>query len=1011
MIGSIFYEQMVSLHGALAQLFAVKTDKMIDLDTISPTVPTAFIRKDGSLISVIEINGLLSGVSGRAYYRHLDNIVEIFSDLLKEGSGHSLQIVFKRDPFGFTKLIDEVFRPSLGTLDALGIDWSWLLESRKKALSKWCAEEKLWLTFETNYEWMSKEVRKSVLKEKQEKALNVPYTGKEGWSVMDHSVLMLDRHRAAVESFVHKLNVQGISANLLNAKDAAHIIREEMIPEMTSEAWEVRTHESKVKSVRVPDYPIKDKGRLRGLAVPFRLDRQIFPVGPTFVEGYDNYVRIGQRIYAPLAIEVPPLTPKRFEMLVDTINKLTKMPFRISFRFQGGIQGRLGMKSIVSSFMSILSSETRSIYHSIREIKRMAEQGYVFAGMRISAVTWVSDQEGLNEGEKLKVLGQRVQMLAQAFQSWGQADVSDVVGLPVLGVTTTVPALAKMDTSPEFAAPLDEVATMLPLSRVGSPWKHGAMLFRTDEGRLMPYQPGSSLQSSWTSIGFAPPGGGKSVLLSSLMIASIMAPGQQTLPFIGIIDIGPSSRGLVDLIRASLPENQQEQALYVMPYNEERYAINPFDLHLGCDFPDSIQRTFITNFLSILVSEKPQEGITRSVNDLLIAAVDGVYQQFSRKGRSPKIYDPTADKEIAEFVRKVEIVYDEATTWWEIVDALFEKGYKEWAAKAQRYAVFTLSDFSVYLSSSQEIETRFERTLINNIASAIMGVIQRFPILSVPTRFSLTNVRVVSMNLEAICPAGEGEARRQTAAMYMLVRQAMVNRFQISENIIEQLPSSYHNYYYKLIETTKAEAKIFCYDEFHRTGGITGVQNMIERDIREGRKFGYQIMLFSQQYEHFTADMIELSTTQFILSDGPKDIDSEFMKKMQEKFGFSDSDMLQISKMHGPTSKGAMAFMISRLKMGISKMMLFNTIGAVEMWALETNNKNRALREKVILRMGLKTGLFALAYAFPSGSAVSDMEKYARTRLDADDDQDIIEHFANMVERRWNEAQMAKGNI
>ena len=49
------------------------------------------------------------------------------------------------------------------------------------------------------------------------------------------------------------------------------------------------------------------------------------------------------------------------------------------------------------------------------------------------------------------------------------------------------------------------------------------------------------------------PGRGKSVLMNSLTLAHVLQGGQARLPLAATIDIGPSSAGLISLIREALP--------------------------------------------------------------------------------------------------------------------------------------------------------------------------------------------------------------------------------------------------------------------------------------------------------------------------------------------------------------------------------------------------------------------------------------------------------------------------
>src|SRR5260364_234402 len=63
----------------------------------------------------------------------------------------------------------------------------------------------------------------------------------------------------------------------------------------------------------------------------------------------------------------------------------------------------------------------------------------------------------------------------------------------------------------------------------------------------------SSLPNAWVDLILALNGSGKSVWLNTLNLGAILSPGLKRLPLITIIDIGPSSSGLIDLLQNALP--------------------------------------------------------------------------------------------------------------------------------------------------------------------------------------------------------------------------------------------------------------------------------------------------------------------------------------------------------------------------------------------------------------------------------------------------------------------------
>src|SRR5262249_34899689 len=160
----------------------------------------------------------------------------------------------------------------------------------------------------------------------------------------------------------------------------------------------------------------------------------------------------------------------------------------------------------------------------------------------------------------LDLLEDRLSILVQATESWGYCQVSHMAGDPLDGVMSSGLGIACASTAPPAVAPMREIVKLLPWQRASSPFSSGAVLFRTPDGRIWPYQMGSNLTTTWFDLIFAQPGAGKSVLMNALNLGTCLTAGLSSLPFVAVIDIGPSSTGLVSLLRDSLPANRRHEA-------------------------------------------------------------------------------------------------------------------------------------------------------------------------------------------------------------------------------------------------------------------------------------------------------------------------------------------------------------------------------------------------------------------------------------------------------------------
>ena len=297
------------------------------------------------------------------------------------------------------------------------------------------------------------------------------------------------------------------------------------------------------------------------------------------------------------------------------------------------------------------------------------------------------------------------------------------------------------------------------------------------------------------------PGRGKSVLMNSLGLAFCLQGGQARLPLSATIDIGPSSAGLISLIREALPPERRHEAGWFALRMTREHAINPCDTQLGCRAPLPAERAFMVNLLGLMMTPAGAEGVPDGMRELIGPAITAVYALRSDKiaGAEPHAYTSGRDGAVDAALAAAGIDPPEAPLWWEIVDLLFEAGAHAAAARAQLYAVPVLGDLlaavrepavqglvgdTAYGAGGETVTQAFIRIL-----TALSG---DWPIMFAPTAFDIGHVRIAAIDLAGVAPQGSPEAGRQTAAFYLLgpacVDPALVDRRGFARRYPRALP-------------------------------------------------------------------------------------------------------------------------------------------------------------------------------------------------------------------------------
>lgn len=962
------------------------------------------VGSDGSLVSIIEVRGATKLVGPEEFDRMHNGISNALSTALSR-SGHAAQVFFEYDKDGVKNRIDDIFLPAKLTAKRLNLDLADLFKERSDHLSKFCASEKCYIAlwtrasalneqqvklstknkidnlnkFKENASDQAKELLKQsnqsfTLSEEEKKFSDNTMPGfRNGQNIFAAIPELRDTHNSFVSSILKDLNDLDLFSILLEIHDAVREIRMTVDPDATDIDWQPVLPGDKIP-VRAKEKYSKDISEIMWPS----LAKQIIPRD---AENLDlRTCRIGNKIYSSLYIDLFPKELQAFQDLFDRVAN-TGIPWRVSFLAESDGIRTMGMKPLLASILSFASSQNPLITDAaeiLRDLDTSSDEAVV--KLRVCFATWshISDKANLQR---------RSAELIKAVQGWGHCEVGEISGDAFEATLSSSLAVTGDSTANPSVAPLSDVVYMLPFTRPASPWTTGAMLLRSPDGKPWPYQPGSTQQTTWIDLIYARPGSGKSVLSNSINLALCLQGGIKRLPRIAIIDIGPSSSGLISLIKEALPKDKQHLAAYHRLRLTPDYSINPFDTQLGCRYPTPQERSFLVNFITLLATpigeEKPYDGIA----DMAGMIVDELYKTFADK-QNPNTYDANINPDIDEQISKLNIKVDQNTSWWEIVDALFDAGKIHMAMLAQRYASPLMSDV-VSICRTTTVEDLYGKIvaptgepLINAFGRMISGAVREYPTLSRVTAFDLGEARVISLDLDEVAKSGGDAADRQTAVMYMLARYILAKNYYLTEENVEDFPSIYREFHRKRIIEIREDPKRIVMDEFHRTSKAKAVRDQVVVDMREGRKWKVQVALLSQSLDDFDSVMVEFATSIFIMDAGPKTA----VDKSVDTFGLSETARLAlVNGVHGPRAEGATFLAQFATKMGINTQLCTATLGPIELWAFNTTAEDARIRNELYKRLGAAETRKVLSVLYPNGSAAKVVEeRLARMRAQKD---------------------------
>ena len=933
------------------------------------------VSDDGSLISAIAVHGARSRTPDENLGLVASRLTERTRSFFETG-GHSLAMFFEYDPAGAAAGVERCLGPARVTARECGLSLDSVLKGWEAAVASRCAEERLTLTLWTTPKLLSDLERREAVKAASKLPPKEPGRQVEGRAV---SALRF-AHQGAREALMEALSQAGLSASVMGAHDLVRLIKLGLDPDQTGPSWKpLLPWDPRPRCV-----PEAGEGEARMLSLP-SIGSQVFSRDAEIVAR--DLVKVGRRLHAPFVAALPPREPKPFGELLRVLSGGGD-PLRACVSITpDGFDG-LGLKGALARILSFSSETSRQLAAAIADLRALAESGEAVVGLSMAFETFVDIREGeslaMAEGRLRGALGR----LSRKVAGWGQAQVQEVLGDPLLGVCATLPAMFPHGgPAPRAAAPLSAAWSFLPV-RPASPFSSGVWPLRSPGGKIMPLAPMSSAQPAWIDLSLAPMGGGKSVTMNTLNLAFCLQPGLARLPWLSIIDVGPSSSGLISLIKSSLPDHEKHLAAHHKLTMDPAQAVNPLDTPLGCREPLPNQLSFLVNLLSLMATPLNAEAPPNGTDGLMRQAILAAYQELSKR---PRLISGEVETGLLDLARNLGYRRDEYSSWWELTDFFFDAGLYHQAALAQRLAVPTISDVAMAARHHPGVKAAYgfkvEGTgegIVEHCWRSLTEAASAYKCLCSPTRFSLGEARIIALDLDEVATRGGGPAaERQTAVMYMVARHLAGARFFTTLSHLSAVPPKYRARHEKTIREIARDPKRLCYDELHRVTGLESMRRQLVGDLetcaRESRKWNLSLGLCSQNHIDIPKTILELATTVLLLGSGTE----RGRKELSELFGLNPLTADRLGLCGKPTPAGAEMVALFRTGGGVAQQLLVNTLPPTLLWAFSTTSEDMVVRDALYARHGVEKTLKALASAHPHGlKAEAERRKESKTFSD-----------------------------
>lgn len=972
-------------------------DKQKNPDLISSYI---IVNDNRSLITVYDIQGTHQILSDTEY-ENLVHSLRIKLNGYLNRNGNEISFCFERDPYRSKRTLMKLIEPQIKTAERIGLNTKDIIIDRAMRNLPYVSYEKNLLVVFTHMSIFTREEAKREIKDKYTEIIknDVPqYSYSQDPLKIINSLKF--RHDTILErleeDFKHCGNSSsGIMLQRLSASEALSILGGMINREtMTDSFRPCLLGESRLLPVGNEDkndysnyLPPKIKYQLCNGFIELK-EREI--------------IKTSSLYHANLSISILPMELKSFEDLFNNIDKTA--PWRVKFDIEPNGLDYFKARRLALSFVSMMpyNKQIKQAFDNLVEISK----NQCICSLKITFSTWADTD---------KLAQQRLDMISKAVQAWGICHINNTTGDALASWVATLPAFSSKNISTRLISPLEEALYMLPFQRPATPWStNGNLILRTPDGKVFPVELGSSLQDTWIEIISAPPGSGKSVFMNTMNSAFIHSAGNSKIPLMTIIDVGPSSSGLISLVQDSLPDDRKHEALYIRLQNDSSFAVNPWDTQLGCRYPTVREKEFLVDFMTLLCTTPSTGTAPEGVAHVCEQILNIAYKE--KDSINPNIYEKGISREVDEAINDVLLDSSKYTsewwteaTWFEVTDLLFLAGKIRESAIAQRYAVPILSDFAAYLQHPTVVQiygdakTLTGESLLSYVNRSLISASTNYALFNGITKYELSSeTRLISIDLNDVIGQQTPEGKLRTTIMYLFARQlAAKNYFLKEENIIPVSPAIYHSYHRQRVANIENEKKVIAYDETHNSNGMEIFSSTMIKDGREGRKWGIRIINSSQFLSDHSTKLLDSATCIFVMKGG-NNSDNLILKEMWQ---ISDDIIQKLQQQAiGPTSSGGTLLAIFKTKVGQIVQLLTNTVGPIELWAFSTTLEDVALRNGLYKRIGSYNARKILATEFPSGSAIKHIEKL-RVELGSANSDSVLNIIIENLVNKFNESE------
>lgn len=972
---------MIDTFSALAG--SIPAEDLVDVIGIADD--NIVLVRGGVLMSQFRIDGVLSTVNRTEFSEIVGTLNVTLGNFLAGRKDVWIKVWFESDPDNVDYMLRRNFEGVLSTADQIGLDVTDLIQEKIEVNSRFVQSEKCYLSIYTHTPDISPLTSCNPPTKMGQASLHVADPELSG---IAHEKIVSAVFEGLADRFMMKrmsaVDILGDAYRAINGDAVGRDWTPDILPlDKLDQVLKARnSHLPNGKYANFsPTVFLREVTRFNDKSLeailPESVGRQLLP--NSCIETGNDFVACGSRVFYSTTLQKYMTSETDFDYLHKS---LIGLPYRIAFTLKSnGLEQSMG-----ESLTETMIGWTPSNKYKQMALARLRsnEVHNTNISLSVTACTWATPAASLEPGSRqvkydLAVLQERRERLNTALNTWGGCRVSKRVPDPVVLFLSTIPGLISFHAGHVVVAPLKGAIELLPISRPTSIWRQGSVLYRTDDGKPIPFEQSSSEQTADIQLICGAMGYGKSSIQITNNVGFLLkATSSNQLPIIRGIDFSYSLKGVVDIMRSALPSDQHHLARYEQLQNTKDFSFNIFLTPLGCRKPTSSHKGFLNAFLVNANGALKDWG---GLSGLCSAIVDKAYEYYTddHDNANAKRYYRGTCPEVDDALDRHGIRFEEGkvTAWYRVVDLLSAKGDYRTAALAHKQAVPIYEDLKK-IANLREIVDQYPEDVNGApphvyFSRNVDEVMSWLPILSGVGVYDVTDCRALFFDMKDIFSGVESspDELRKAAMIYIAVMHLLTSDFYSDTGQIRQYDARYQDYHFKRIQEIMRTSKRASFAEVHRLKGLAQAQMVIDHFVAEGRKFGVSIICDSQQVSNFSDKVQEFATTILVCNSSAASL--EGLKRL---YNITDEQCAKIERLGKPDREGNHFFGFFKSGSRRSALFLRNTEGPMMLCCMATETEDRYVRD-FLYRIFPSQAIARKVYAteFPGGRVNKEIER------------------------------------